>query len=266
MGTTTPRIGLFKPNPDPVTGDDVDVTDLNDNADKIDSAVGFLSCTSGTRPASPYDGQAIYETDTNKFKAWVEGAWTEVGPVPVTLSQIYPVGSIYISTSSTNPNTTFGFGTWAAIQGRVLIGADGTYTGGSTGGAATKTLTSTELPSHSHAVGTLANAAEASHTHGVGTYAEAAAGTHTHSIGRDKDGATGTGEYILHSTGTSGASQIFSGQLTSDGSHSHTLSGSSGAGASHNHTISGSTASTGTGSAFNILPPYLAVYIWQRTA
>lgn len=48
---------------------------------------------------------------------------------------IYPVGSIYISTSATfNPNTTWG-GTWTkTANGRCLIGANDTYPIGSTGG------------------------------------------------------------------------------------------------------------------------------------
>ena len=53
---------------------------------------------------------------------------------------IYPVGAIYISTSSTSPATLFG-GTWAAYgEGRVLVGkaASGTFaTAGSTGGSET---------------------------------------------------------------------------------------------------------------------------------
>lgn len=78
MGTTTTRLALFKPDPNPTTGDDVDVSELNDNADRIDAAVGLTICTSGTRPASPWDGQLIYETDSNRFFAWVEGAWSQL--------------------------------------------------------------------------------------------------------------------------------------------------------------------------------------------
>jgi len=32
-------------------------------------------CTSTTRPASPYEGQAIYETDTDKMYIWNGSAW-----------------------------------------------------------------------------------------------------------------------------------------------------------------------------------------------
>jgi hypothetical protein len=32
-------------------------------------------CTSSTRPASPYEGQVIYETDTDKILAWTGSAW-----------------------------------------------------------------------------------------------------------------------------------------------------------------------------------------------
>ena len=60
---------------------------------------------------------------------------------------IYPVGSIYISTSSTfNPQTAWG-GVWTSIaEGRCLIGANDEYPLGSTGGEKTHTLIENELP------------------------------------------------------------------------------------------------------------------------
>lgn len=42
-------------------------------------------CTSSTRPASPYQGQVIYETDTAKTLVWNGSAW------------------VYLSTSTANP-------------------------------------------------------------------------------------------------------------------------------------------------------------------
>ena len=45
--------------------------------------------------------------------------------VQAALEAVYPVGSIYIGTTATNPGTTFGFGTWVAFgAGKVLVGQD----------------------------------------------------------------------------------------------------------------------------------------------
>jgi len=64
----------------------------------------------------------------------------------------YPVGSIYMNASNaTNPATLLGFGTWAALgAGRMLLGDGGGFSAGGTGGAATTTLSTANLPSHSH--------------------------------------------------------------------------------------------------------------------
>lgn len=51
---------------------------------------------------------------------------------------LYPVGSIYMSVSSTSPATLFG-GTWVQITDTFLLACGTTYTAGSTGGNATMT-------------------------------------------------------------------------------------------------------------------------------
>ena len=67
---------------------------------------------------------------------------------------MHPVGSIYMSTSSTNPSSLFG-GTWVAWgSGRVPVGVntgDGNFnTVEKTGGTATETLSVSQIPSHTH--------------------------------------------------------------------------------------------------------------------
>ena len=74
---------------------------------------------------------------------------------------IYPVGSIYISTSSQNPSEFIG-GTWESYgQGRTLVGqGTGTdsnsqsisFNAGSTGGEYNHTLSIAEMPKHDHDV------------------------------------------------------------------------------------------------------------------
>lgn len=76
-----------------------------------------------------------------KLKGWVN-------------SSAHPVGTIYMTASSTfNPNTAWG-GTWTKwADGRVPLAANSTYPLGSTGGANTHLLTESELPSHEHTAG-----------------------------------------------------------------------------------------------------------------
>ena len=74
----------------------------------------------------------------------------------VTMSDIYPVGSIYINAAvATNPATLLGFGTWVAFgAGRVMVGIDASQTEfdtlGEESGSKTHQLTEAELPSHQH--------------------------------------------------------------------------------------------------------------------
>lgn len=82
-----------------------------------------------------------------------ESAW-------LTAQGAYPVGAIYLSVTEVDPSTLFG-GTWERIGGRFLLGADTTYSAGSTGGEAARTLTVDEMPRHNHGIDNLDAAGDA---------------------------------------------------------------------------------------------------------
>ena len=76
-------------------------------------------------------------------------------------NELYPVGSIYMSTENTSPASMFG-GTWEQILGKFLLSSDdvltdgiittsGSYHIGDSAGEATHTLTINEMPEHRHA-------------------------------------------------------------------------------------------------------------------
>lgn len=78
----------------------------------------------------------------------------------LTALDVYPVGSIYMSVNSMNPNLLFG-GSWEQIaKGRTLVGVDTTQTEFNTvkktGGEKTHKLTVNEMPSHTHNIGSVA--------------------------------------------------------------------------------------------------------------
>ena len=146
---------------------------------------------------------------------------------------IYPIGSIYISTSATfNPNTTWG-GTWVkTANGRCLIGANDTYPLGSTGGSTT----------HSHAT--------KNHTL---THSEVPA--HAHRLGSDAGSQALINSF--ESTGRVVRSGTPSYTLTADNDNAPWTDMSGGGNGAHNH---GDTENSST------MQPYLAVYIWERTS
>ena len=95
------------------------------------------------------------------------------------LQTVYPVGCIYTSTASTNPNTLFGFGSWSAFgAGRVLVSLDSGDTSfdtvEETGGAKTHTLLTTEIPSHTHVENAPSSASSGALKFGIDTNASGA--------------------------------------------------------------------------------------------
>lgn len=76
---------------------------------------------------------------------------SDIGVDTATLVDLfYPIGSIYMSTDTTNPQSRFTGTYWLPIYNRFLLGAGDTYKAGTMGGEATHTLTRSEIPSHYH--------------------------------------------------------------------------------------------------------------------
>lgn len=152
---------------------------------------------------------------------------------------MHPIGSIYMSVISTNPSEYFG-GKWISWgSGRVPVGVTGADADFSpvekTGGSKTVVLGLNNLPSHSHAKGTLA----------IGD-----GGNHSHNLNLTQS-----------ALGVSNSSN----KVVVDSTTSITLSNKATAsGGSHGHSIYGSTASTGGGNAHNNLQPYITCYMWKR--
>lgn len=185
----------------------------------------------------------------------------------------------WASNDSTSPASFIG-GTWERVEGEFIMGASSAYPVGTTGGSATHTQTTAEMPSHSHS-GSTGSAGSHSHsasTDSAGWHSHSGttdwAGSHTHDATINSNGSStggssglvssssryGSGYYDATITTKSAGSHTHSFSTNSTGAHSHSVSiGDAGA---HTHTVS--IGSTGSGQAMSILNPYYALYIWVR--
>lgn len=142
---------------------------------------------------------------------------------------MYPVGSVYISTNNVNPSTLFG-GTWIAIgQGRTLVGV-GSIEENSV--ATYGSVTAGEFsPVVNEKGGEMKHALTVnelpSHGHNISAYASS---NESANFGLTHTGIEGFNDRVIVTGGPM------------------------------------STRSTGGDESHNIMQPYLAVYIWERTA
>ena len=171
-------------------------------------------------------------------------AGSDTDPAAELLLSMYPVGSIYMSTVETSPEELFG-GSWTRIEDTFLLAAGDTYAAGETGGEAEVTLSTSEMPAHTHtatpkgSVSSTFTGTAASHTHSY---------TYANSIYNDTSGSyTGVDRSATSSFTTNSTS------VTPKGSVSSTFTGSS-----------ATSSSTGSGGAHNNMPPYYTVYMWYR--
>lgn len=218
---------------------------------KVIDSLAQTANTHNNAPSIYAVNQALAEKETEINNIW------EV---------IYPVGAIYMSASSTSPAVLFG-GTWEQIQEKFLLAAGSTHTAGSTGGAFSKTisvsgtsgdtaLTAEQIPSHAHTIPAL-----------NGSAAEGGAHTHTYFVTgfTQSNAEEGTAGSVSDEVWTGYQTGNQDGSGLPEGAHTHTVTteasntGNTGGGQAHNHTVSASGNN-------DVTNPYLAVYVWKRTA
>lgn len=213
----------------------------------------------------------------NEIEASLNNLSREISNIKQEINNIspldskYPVGSIYTTTSNTNPSQTIG-GTWESFgQGRTLIGVGSNGTTNystvlSTSGKSKIALSTANIPSHNH---TITAKGTISSTFTGRSVSTSSGGSHSHTFQLKTCGQEVRGYGITTSDGG------FRGRVIIQDKSKYSYSNSTG---SHTHTITPSgtitstfkgtnatTSSVGSSSSINVQNPYITVYFWKRT-
>ena len=201
----------------------------------INSITNFTGATSNAAGKQGLVPAPAKGTQTDYYLA-ADGTWKKVQQrsIKEVIDIVYPVGSIWESTTSSDPNKLWPGTTWSVMDGGRVLVSSGSYSDssgsynyslGATGGEAKHQLTTDEMPSHSHGASSSTNGG---HNHNIRVITQ----------GQDQNAGDGGSNYWADRT------------TSWNGDHSHTI------------TIS----NTGGNGNHENRPPYIVVNRWKRTA
>lgn len=210
----------------------------------------------GSDPLADADGHIRLIKST--LKATFPNITGAITATQATLNSPFPPGGIIMWSGSTGtiPSGWLlcdGNNSTPDLRDRFIVGAGSSYAVGTTGGNATTTLSTANLPSHTHSFSGTTDSG----------------GAHSHSI---------TDPTHRHQNQTP---REFQGNRFTDASGQDTWEGygffgdytdyvatgiSINSGGAHTHTFSGTTGSTGSATAFSNLPPYYALAFIMKAA
>lgn len=238
----------------PVTWELVPSKSYVDNAVStgVKSVTNFKGATSTAAGAAGLVPAPDKGTQTDYYLS-ADGTWKKVQQrsVKEVIDIVHPVGSIWETTTTDDPNTLWAGTTWVKMDaGRVLVAAGNytesgttyTYNLGDTGGEAKHQLSTDELAIHSH--GNSCSTASL-----VGTWSS-------------------TSEQGVSNSPDNSLSGIISGSDwngdTHSGSNGNSTPKTITINATHSHSIS--ISSTGSNASHENRQPYTVVNRWKRTA
>lgn len=211
-----------------VKGTEID-TEFNNIATAVATKADLASPTFTGTPALPTGTTAVTQSTSDDSTKLATTAFVQ-DIADAIKSALYPVGSIYTNaTSSTNPGTLLGFGTWTAFgAGRVMVGLNA----------------SNALFDTAEETGGSADAITVSHTHTATSTVTDPGHTHTIKVGE----AFNTNNAVQYTQNiTNAGASVINSAVTGI-------------------TVATTNASAGSSGTNANYQPYITVYMWKRTA